>query len=58
MCSTLFKGKALEPCGCVDVQMSLTVLRGRMFHKIAAIFAICDCDAHRGPQKSLAISLT
>ena len=24
----------------------------------AAIFAICDCDAHRGPQKSLAISET
>ena len=26
--------------------------------EIAAIFAICDCDAHRGPQKSLAISET
>ena len=26
--------------------------------EIAAIFAICDCDAHRGPQKSLAISKT
>ena len=25
---------------------------------MAAIFAICDCDAHRGPQKSLAISRT
>ena len=24
--------------------------------EIAAIFAICDCDAHRRPQKSLAIS--
>ena len=24
--------------------------------KIAVIFAICDCDAHRGPQKSIAIS--
>ena len=27
-------------------------------HEIAVIFAICDCDAHRGPQKSLAISET
>ena len=26
--------------------------------EIAAIFAICDCDAHRAPQKSLAISET
>ena len=26
--------------------------------EIAAIFAICDCDAHRGPQKWLAISET
>ena len=26
--------------------------------EIALIFAICDCDAHRGPQKSLAISET
>ena len=26
--------------------------------EIAAIFAICDCDAHRGPLKSLAISET
>ena len=25
---------------------------------IAAIFSICDCDAQRGPQKSLAISET
>ena len=24
--------------------------------QIAAIFAICDCDAHRGPPKSLAIA--
>ena len=26
--------------------------------EIAAIFAICDCNAYRGPQKSLAISET
>ena len=26
--------------------------------EIAAIFAICDCHARRGPQKSLAISGT
>ena len=32
--------------------------RVRVAHRNCSDFAICDCDAHRGPQKSLAISET
>ena len=32
--------------------------RGALCTELAANFAICDCDAHRGPQKLLAISDT
>ena len=38
-----------------NVYMDAAVLGDRL---PASIFAICDCNAHRGPQKSLAISET
>ena len=38
--------------------LSYCPLRAASRTEIAAIFAICDCDAHRRPQKLLAISET
>ena len=41
------------PKGChQSAEFSVGFLGHRMRAEIAVISAICDCDAHRGPQKS------